>query len=58
MDASIYCFTVFPYGAVEIVDPNTGAKFKVNGSQLKQFLELPSSEYVECLILQEPVCDE
>ena len=60
MDGSIYIVShVFPYGAVdEIADPNTGAKFKVNGQRLKQFLELPSSEDVECLILQEPICDE
>ena len=49
---------VFPYGAVEIADPHTGAKFKVNGQRLKQFLELPRPEDVECLILQEPVYDE
>ena len=48
---------VFPYGAVEIANPNTGTKFKVNGQRLKQFLELPRPEDVECLILQEPVCD-
>ena len=45
---------VFPYGVVEIQDPDSGATFKVNGQRLKQFLELPSKEDVECLILREP----
>ena len=45
---------VFPYGAVKIQDPDTGAKFKVNGQRLKKFLEFPSPEDVECLILHEP----
>ena len=31
---------MFPYGAVEIWNPATGAKQKVNGQRLKQFLEL------------------
>ena len=44
---------VFPYGAVEIKDPKSGAKFKVNGQRLKQFLKLPNEEDVECLILHE-----
>jgi len=38
---------VFAYGAVEIANLDTGAKFKVNGQQLKQFLELTNSEDVE-----------
>ena len=42
---------VFPYGAVEIQDPHSGATFKVNGQRLKQFQELSSQEDVECLIL-------
>ena len=45
---------IFPYGAVEIQDSDSGATFKVNGHRLKQFLELPSKEDVECLILREP----
>ena len=45
---------IIPYGAVEIQDPNSGATSKVNGQRLKQFLELPSKEDVECLILCEP----
>ena len=28
---------VFPYGAVEIQDPDTSVKFKVNGQRLKNF---------------------
>ena len=48
---------VFPYNAVEIQDPESGATFKVNGQHLKQFLELPSREDVECLILREPSPD-
>jgi len=44
----------FPYGAVEIQDPTSGATFKVNVQRLKQFLELTSKEDVECLILREP----
>jgi len=42
---------VFPYGVVEITDPDTRVNFKVNGQRLKQFLELPGSKDVECLIL-------
>jgi len=49
---------VFPYGAVEIQDPDTGAKFKVNGQRLKKFLDLPSLEDVEYLILHEPSCED
>ena len=45
---------VFPYGVVEIQDSESGAKFKVNGQRLKKFLELPSKEDVECLILHKP----
>ena len=45
---------IFPYGAVEIRDSDSGATFKVNGHRLKQFLELPSKEDVECLMLREP----
>jgi len=45
---------VFPYGAVEIQDLDSGATFKVHGQRLKQFLELSSKEDVECLILREP----
>jgi len=49
---------VFLYGAVEIQDPDTREKFKVNGLRLKKFLELPSPEDVECLILCEPSCED
>jgi len=31
---------LFSYGAVEIQDPKSRAKFKVNGQRLKQFIEL------------------
>jgi len=34
---------VFPYGAVEIQDLESDAKFKVNGQRLKQFLELSNA---------------
>ena len=30
---------VYPYGAVEIENPDTGKTFKVNGQRLKPFLE-------------------
>ena len=46
---------IFPYGVVDIQDPKTKAKFKVNGQRLKQFLELPSPKDMECLIFCEPV---
>ena len=45
---------VFPYGAIKIQDPQSGATFKVNGQLLEQFLELPGEEDVKCLILHEP----
>ena len=48
---------VFPYDVIEIQDQRSGAKFKVNGQRLKQFLELLSKEDVECLILHEPSPD-
>ena len=38
---------VFPHGAVEISDPNSGNDFKVNGQRLKLFLEsVPINETV------------
>jgi len=49
---------VFPYGAVEIQDPQSGATFKVNCQRLKPFLELPGQEDVGCLILHEPSHDQ
>ena len=48
---------VFPYGAVEIRDPANGAKQKVNGQRLEEFLEVPIEEDVECLMLHEPPND-
>jgi len=48
---------VFSYGTVEIQDSVSGAKQKVNGQRLKQFLEFPIEEDVECLILYEPPSD-
>jgi len=45
---------VFPYDAFEIQDPTSGAKQKVNGQKLIQFLELPIEEDAECLMLIEP----
>ena len=47
----------FSYGAVEIQDPDTGVKLKINGQRLKKFLELPSLEDMECLILRELSCE-
>jgi len=44
----------FPHGAVEIHNPATGAKEKVNGQRLKQFLKYTIEEDVECLMLHEP----
>ena len=59
------CFTgpyvvshIFPCIVVEIQDLEIGAKFKVNAQRLKQFLKLPSTEDVECLILYELNSDE
>ena len=46
--------TVYPHGAVEIKDPKNGQKFKVNGHRLKQFLELPTHQTDEVMILHEP----
>jgi len=42
---------VFPYRAIEIQVPATGAKQKVNSQRLKQFLEYPTEEDAECLML-------
>ena len=30
---------VFPYGVVELIDPNTGSSFRVNGQRCKSFLD-------------------
>jgi len=49
---------VFPYGAVEIQDPQSGTTFKVNGHHLKPFLELSGQDDVKCLILHEPIHDQ
>ena len=49
---------IFPYGVVKIQDPENGATFKVNNQRLKQFLELPSKEDVERLILRESSSDQ
>ena len=42
------------YGVVEIQDPNSGDKQKGNNKRLKQFLELPTEDDVECLMLHGP----
>ena len=43
--------TVFPHGAVEVVDPASGNVFKANGQRLKPFLEnFPVEETVEELV--------
>ena len=44
MDGSLNCLTCFSLWL-------SRNSFKVNGQQLKQFLELSSKEHVECLIL-------
>jgi hypothetical protein len=46
--------TVFSHGAIEIEDPKNGNTFKVNGQQVKPFLELRSSE-VETTLLEDPI---
>ena len=46
--------TVFPHGAIEIENPRDGSIFKVNGQRLKPFLELPSNQEEELMILHEP----
>ena len=45
---------VFSCGAIEIHELAIGAKQKVNYQRLKQLLEFPVEENVECLMLQEP----
>jgi len=54
LDGSVYCSSYFSLCVVEIKDPDTGAKFKVNRQRLKKFLEFSSPEDVEYLILCEP----
>ena len=46
--------TVFPHGAIEIENPKDGSIFKVNGHRLKPFLEIPSNQEEELMILHEP----
>ena len=42
---------VYPYGAVEIENPDTGKSFKVNGQRLKPFLEhFSPQEHTEDLV--------
>lgn len=48
--------TVFPHGAVELMDPKNDSVFKVNGQRLKPFLELPQFEE-EVMSLHEPHYD-
>ena len=44
--------SMFPHGAIEIVDPKNGNTFKVNGQRLKPFLKLRSRE-VEMTLLED-----
>ncbi|CAH9124841.1 unnamed protein product [Cuscuta epithymum] len=46
---------VYPHGAVEIKSLDTGKILKVNGHQLKPFLESFSKESVECMDLVDPI---
>ena len=46
--------TVYPHGAVEIENPRDGSNFKVNGQRLKPYLELPSEQEEELMVLHEP----
>nr|XP_008376126.1 uncharacterized protein LOC103439350 [Malus domestica] len=45
---------VFPFGAVEVEDPTNGNVFKVNGQQLKPFLESIALQD-ETIGLEDPV---
>ena len=46
---------VFPYGAVELLNPRTNEKFKVNGQRVKPYLEaMPEVRVVESLLLKDP----
>ena len=42
--------TVYPHGAIEIINPQDGSIFKVNGQRLKPFIELKSPEVEEVLL--------
>ena len=44
---------IYPYGTIEIEDPNNGNIFKVNGPTLKPFLEGFESE-LESTPLEDP----
>jgi hypothetical protein len=46
--------TVFSHGAIEIEDPKNGNTFKMNGQQVKPFLELRSLQ-VEATLLEDPI---
>ncbi|KAF5443017.1 hypothetical protein F2P56_035614 [Juglans regia] len=46
--------TVFPYGAVEITNPQNGNTFKVNGQRLKNFLPKLSHEDTS-IPLEDPI---
>ena len=48
---------VLLYSVVKIQDLASGAKQKVQSQILKHFLELPTEEDVECLMLHEPPSD-
>jgi hypothetical protein len=46
---------VFPHGAVELVNSQTGEKFKANGHRLKPYYESVEEREVEVLSLQDPI---
>ena len=45
---------VFSHGAIEILDPNNGNKFTVNGQRLKPFL---TTEFVSQEVHELGLCD-
>ena len=49
--------TVFPHGAVEILNPKNREIFKVNGQRLKPFLELKDKNLV-VILLEDPICQD
>jgi len=46
--------TVYPHGAVDIMNPGNGDVFKVNGQRLKPYLEGAPAEVEEVMFLHEP----
>ena len=46
---------VFPYGAVEITQEDTGRSFTVNGQRLKRYIEGLPTNAVDFITLHEPI---